>query len=335
MYLLDCTLRDGANIIGKGFSAELTKMMIEGLIKSKIKVIEYGNCLGVGAYTANASIAPLKDKEYMELVYPYLDLAEIGMFMGHKNASGENIDLAADNGMKFLRIGANAGDGEAACESVRRVKRAGLKCRYSLMKGYILSAKDLAAEAFMLEKCGLDEITIMDSAGTMFPDQVHEYVTEMVRAVDVPVGFHGHNNLSLSMANAMAAEAAGAEVLDCGLMGMARSAGNLATEIVVAAFQRMGKMTDIDLYFLLHFIDEQLLPAMKPYGYHPAVYPRDLVYGLAGCHSSFSKLFETVSQEKDVDLYRLIVEVSEINKKAPSLQLINKVADGLRKEKRR
>ena len=45
MYLFDCTLRDGANVIGKGFDARLTRMMIEGLIRSNIKVIEMGNCL--------------------------------------------------------------------------------------------------------------------------------------------------------------------------------------------------------------------------------------------------------------------------------------------------
>ena len=39
LMLMDCTLRDGANVVGKGFSAELTKLMIEGLIRSNIKEI--------------------------------------------------------------------------------------------------------------------------------------------------------------------------------------------------------------------------------------------------------------------------------------------------------
>ena len=33
MKIMDCTLRDGANVVGNGFSPELTKMMIEGLLR--------------------------------------------------------------------------------------------------------------------------------------------------------------------------------------------------------------------------------------------------------------------------------------------------------------
>jgi len=330
LIIMDCTLRDGANVVGKGFSAELTKMIIEGLIKSNIKVIEMGNALGIGAYEANNSIAPLTDVEYLELVQPYLSQAEIGMFMGVKNASKKNIELAAKYGLKFLRIGANAGDGKSACDGIRLVKEYGMKCRYSLMKGYILSADALAEEAKMLADCGLDEITIMDSAGTMMPNQVKEYVSKMVAKIDIPVAFHGHNNLGLSSANALAAAEAGATVFDSGLMGMARSAGNCATEVAVAVFQRLGQMQYVDFYTLLDFIDNELAPAMAEYGYKSAISPIDLVYGLAGCHSSFAKLFETAARDKNVNLYKLIIKVSEIDKKAPSKELIEKIADEIK-----
>ena len=111
MLVMDCTLRDGANVVGKGFDARLTKMMIEGMIAAGITTIEMGNCLGLGAYEANGSIAPCTDEEYLQLIQPYLSQAEIGMFLGYKNATQPNVDLAARYGLKFLRIGANAGDG--------------------------------------------------------------------------------------------------------------------------------------------------------------------------------------------------------------------------------
>jgi 4-hydroxy-2-oxovalerate aldolase len=326
MKLMDCTLRDGANVVGKGFSKELTVMMIEGLIKSGVTAIEMGNALGIGAYEEQGSTAPLTDSEYLDAVQPYLRRAEIGMFLGVKNAVPKYIDAAAAGGLNFLRIGANAGDGASAIEGVKYVKKKGLFCRYSLMKGYILTAKDLASEAARLEAAGLDEITIMDSAGTMTPDQVDEYVSRMVEKIKIPVAFHGHNNLGLSAANAVAALEAGAGVLDCGLMGMARSAGNLATEVAVALMNRRGVRTGVDLYTLLHFIDDELAPAMEKYHYRAAITPLDLVYGLAGCHSSFAKLFEEAAKRHAVDLYRLIMEVSAIDQKAPSADLIGKIA---------
>ena len=330
MKLFDCTLRDGGNVVGKGFSAELTKMMIEGLIKSNIKLIEMGNCYGIGAYEADKHIAPLTDSQYCDVVAPYLKQAEIGMFAGFKNTTPENVKLAADKGLRFLRVGANAGDGAMAVDAVKRVKAAGLQCRYSLMKGYVLSAKDLAAETAMLAKAGVDAITIMDSAGTMMPKEVSEYVAALVKAVDIPVGFHGHNNLGLSVANALAAAEAGAAELDTGLMGMARSAGNLSTEGAVAAFRRLNKLTEIDFYYLLHFIDEQLAPAMEKHNYVCPIKPVDIVYGAAGCHSNFAARFEAIAKEKNVDLYKLIIEASVFDRKAPSEELIRRTAEKLK-----
>ena len=49
MKIMDCTLRDGANVVGNGFSPELTRMMIEGLLHSNIRIIEMGNAKGLGA----------------------------------------------------------------------------------------------------------------------------------------------------------------------------------------------------------------------------------------------------------------------------------------------
>lgn len=330
MLIMDCTLRDGANVVGKGFDAQMTKMMIEGMIAAGITTIEMGNCLGLGAYEADKSIAPCTDVEYLELIQPYLPQAEIGMFMGYKNASQENIDLAAKYGLKFLRIGANAGDGADACEGIKRVKAAGIKCRYSMMKAYILSPQELAEEAKMLAGCGLDEITIMDSAGTMMPHQVSAYAKAMVEAIGIPVAFHGHNNLGLSVANAIAAAEAGATVFDCGLLGMARSAGNCATELLVATFQRLGWFKEIDLYKLLDFLDGQLIPAMEEQGFHTAVKPYDLILGLSGCHSSFNKRFQDIAKECCVPLYPLVVEASKLDQKAPSEELIRQVAAGLK-----
>lgn len=331
MKLFDCTLRDGANVVGKGFDAKLTKMMIEGLIKSGITTIEMGNALGLGAYEANGAIAPLTDEEYLQLIQPYLDQAEIGMFMGYKKGTQENIDLAAKYGLKFLRVGANAGDGAEAIDAIKRVKAAGMKCYYSAMKAYIVTPDEMAAEAKMLEEAGLDAITFMDSAGFTDPDMVKEYISKMCEAVSIPVAFHGHSNLGMSTANAIAAVQAGADIIDCGLLGMARSAGNCSTELVVFALDKKGYLPEeIKPYELLDFLDKELIPAMSEYGYRTAVTPNDLIYGYAGCHSSFSKTLEAVAAEKSVHLYKLIVEVSKIDRKAPSRELMEKVADSLK-----
>ena len=149
-------------------------------------------------------------------------------------------------------------------------------------------------------------------------------------AVTIPVGFHGHSNLGLSQANALAAAAAGADEIDCGLLGMARSAGNCATELAAATLQRAGYLPDVDLYGLLHYLDETLIPAMRGYDYHVAVNPTELMLGLTGCHSAFLPLFQKVAREEGVSLLRLIADVSAIDRKSPSEALLRETAQKLK-----
>lgn len=227
-------------------------------------------------------------------------------------------------------MGADAGDGHKYGEVIKTVKDCGLICRYSLMKAYILSPEELAKESVRLQECGVDEVTIMDSAGCLMPEEVSEYVSALKARLTIPVGFHCHNNLGMSVANGAAAMKSGADLLDCGLLGMARSAGNLPTEIAAALAQKEGEAKEVDLYGLLNFLEDELIPEMELHGYHTPIKPLDLILGYSGCHSAFLKTFKAVAMETNVDVKKLIVKVSVIDRKSPSEDLIRKVAAEIR-----
>ena len=330
MNLFDNTLRDGGNVVGHGFNAELTLSIVKGLLAAGIKDMELGNCKGLGAYELNGATKACPDEEYFDILQPYLPGNGIGMFMLASNGAKAPVEAAAKAGLAFLRVGANASDGKGSVDAIRRVKEAGLVCRYSLMKAYVSTPEELAEEAAFLESVGVDKITIMDSAGTMFPSDATAYVTALKKAVKIPVGFHGHSNLGLSQANAIAAVAAGADEIDCGLLGMARSAGNCSTELAAATLKKLGYLPEVDLYALLKYEDEELIPAMKAYDYHVAVNPTDLMLGLAGCHSNYLPMFRKVAEEEKVSLLRLIADVSAINRKNPDEALLRQVAATLK-----
>ena len=160
----------------------------------------------------------------------------------------------------------------------------------------------------------------------MLPDQVAEYTEKIAESVHVPIGFHGHNNLGLSVANSLTASEHGASILDCCLMGMARSAGNTPTEICAATLVRKGEFDQNDWYRLLDFLNLQLIPAVQSIGYRPAISPIDLVLGYSGCHSSFVGKMRTIAEEENVSLFRLIAEVSTRERRMPSEDLIRQTA---------
>ena len=125
--LMDCTLRDGANVVGKGFDAKITKIVMDILTESGVPIIEMGNAGGIGAYEVAGFTNALTDTEYLELIKPYLGKAEIGMFLNAKRYREAYIELGAGHGLNFLRCGADAGDAKISVAPVKAIKKYGMK----------------------------------------------------------------------------------------------------------------------------------------------------------------------------------------------------------------
>ena len=95
MVLFDNTLRDGGNVVGHGFSLDLTESIVRGLLNAGIPDIELGNCKGLGAYDQlHATNAP-SDDEYFKILQPYLPKGRIGMFILAKCANTGLVKAAA------------------------------------------------------------------------------------------------------------------------------------------------------------------------------------------------------------------------------------------------
>ena len=228
----------------------------------------------------------------------------------------------------FLRVGTNAATVEPAAPVIRKIRQAGIKARFSLVQAHSVPPKKLAENARKVAGYGAQFVTIMDSTGTMIPSQAKEYVDALVKAVDIPVGFHGHNNLGFSVANAIAAIDSGAFSIDGALGGLARSAGNAPTEMLCAVLEKLGRPTGIDWYRLLDFIDEKfstIVPDMK------SVPPLDIIFGYAGFHSRNLTMAKEVAREENVNLYKLIVQVMRYGQSNPEEATFKKAAFELKK----
>jgi len=120
VVLMDCTLRDGANVVGKGFSAEITDMVLDGLTACRVPIIEFGNAGGIGAYEVAGFTAAETDETYLEIAKKYLDRgSELGMFLNAKRYREKNVTLTKESGLSFLRVGADAGDADIAVQAVK------------------------------------------------------------------------------------------------------------------------------------------------------------------------------------------------------------------------
>ncbi len=123
---------------------------------------------------------------------------------------------------------------------------------------------------------------------------------------DTEVGFHGHENLSLAVANSLAAVESGATWIDGCTCGMGAGAGNAATEVLTAVFERLGIETGVRTLAMLDVADEVVRPLLD----RPQVVDRaSLLLGYAGVYSSFLLHAERAAARFGVSTADILVEV--------------------------
>jgi 4-hydroxy 2-oxovalerate aldolase len=323
--IFDCTLRDGSHALRDGFSADGAARVVRGLLDAGVRNIEFGRASGIGSPKGKVS-----DEAYLEAVAPMFGEGEIGMFCRPDCYGDEQHALATRYGLGFLRVGTHCAKVGPAAPVIARMRKAGIKVRYSLIEAHMLSPRQLADSARKVQDFGAQVVTIMDSAGTMLPAQTRDSVAALVDLVSIPVGFHGHNNLGLSVANGLVALEAGASSLDGALMGLARSAGNAPTEMLAVVLEKLGQLTGIDVFALFDFIEREFL-AIAPEA--TGVRPIDIVFGMVGFHSRNLPIVESVAAMEGVSVVRLIAEAGKTGQTTFDESVIRQIAVGLHRSK--
>src|SRR5699024_9679692 len=144
------------------------------------------------------------------------------------------------------------------------------------------------------------------------------------------VGFHGHNNLSLGVANSISAIEEGADRIDASLAGMGAGARNTATEQLIAVMNRMGIEHNLDLYKTMDAAENVMKPMME----RPVQIDRlSLTLGYTGVYSSFLLFAERAGKEYGVDARDILTRIAEMGAVGGQEDWIIGVAQDLAQEK--
>ena len=329
--ILDTTLRDGSNAINFQFDRELTQKILASLEKGGIEWIEMGHGLGLGATKKCGKPAPLSDAEYMDLAKNTLKKANFGFIILKKFGEKKDIKLAAQRGARFIRIGSNITEVNQIEDYIKYAKEQGLIVFIALMKAYaVTSMKEYVKILQKLEKWGVDIATLMDSAGTMVPEEIIKYINQGKKNVNISLGFHAHNNLQLAIANTITAIKAGADEVDVSIGGLGRSAGNAPTEILAILFERYGWGKPLDYKVLSDLNDDYIFPLIKGQNRFSS---EALTFGFAGFHSSFFPLVQKVCKGYTTIDYRdVILALSAREKVNVTEELVRRITKDLSSE---
>jgi 4-hydroxy 2-oxovalerate aldolase len=326
--ILECTLRDGSYAIDFQFTARDTALIAAALENAGFNLIEIGHGLGLNAANAGKGAAAATDEEYMQAAASTLKRAQWGMFFIPGIGRREDLDRAAGYGMSFVRIGTNANEVPQSAPFVEHAKKLGFHVSANLMKSYALPPKELTAQAHLSEQYGVDMVCLVDSAGTMMPEDIRTYVRSLQDTVVVPLGLHCHDNLSLGMANVLMAIDCGVRRVDSTLQGMGRGGGNPVTEVLVTVLKKRGVDLGIDHNQLMDVSARVIKPMLHDKGWDSI----NIISGYAGFHSSYLDTILKFADKYKVDARDLIVRVCEMNQISAPEDLVEETAQQLQQQ---
>jgi 4-hydroxy-2-oxovalerate aldolase len=326
--LLDTTLRDGSYVINFQFTARDTAIIARELEHAGFELIEIGHGVGLGASERGHGKAAETDAAYLEAAAGAIKQAMWGMFCIPGVAKLEDVDLAASFGMRFLRVGTDVADVADSAPFIERAKQHGMFVCANYMKSYVVDPAEFARKAKMSEKFGADVVYVVDSAGGMLTRDMEAYFRAVQDACNVAIGFHGHDNLGLGVANAIRAVELGAEIIDASLQGMGRSAGNTPTELFIVVMERLGVPLGFDPLRVMDIGEKYIKPLVQRQGLNSL----DVVAGFAQFHSSYMGVIREFSSKFGVDPRKLIIALCERDRVNAPRAIVEELARALSEE---
>lgn len=325
--IMDVTLRDGSYAINFQFSEYETEKICSIVHESGIDYVEVGHGVGLDGSSTQNGIALCSDEEYLEAARKGSANAKYGMFCIPTYAKIDSLDKLKEYGASFVRVGSNATEVETTERYIQRAKKLGLEVMANYMKSYVVSPEKFAENVKKSEAYGADVIYIVDSAGSMGRHEIESYYNEIRKVSNIKVGFHGHNNLGLAVSNTLFAVELGFDLVDTSILGMGRSAGNAATELLIGNLMRWNESTKYDLKKIMDCAEKYVRPLWK----HNAN-ALDLYCGIAEFHTSYMKYIHKYATKYRVNPLDLILLYAKYDKVDMDEQKLREIASNMPKD---
>lgn len=278
--VLDATLRDGGLVNNFNFSDEFVNALYRANVKAGVDYMEFG-------YKASKELFDVNKFGK----WKFCDEADIRAIVGENN-SDMKIAVMADVGrcdykndilpkkdsvIDMIRVAAYVHQMPAAIDMIEDAKAKGYEVTCNIMAISNAKEADIDQALEMVAKSSVDCIYIVDSYGSLYPEQIRDIADKYMEIADKygkSIGMHAHNNQQLAFANTIEATARGVSLLDATMMSMGRGAGNCAMELLISFL----KNPKYNIFPVLKFIEQHMIP-LKESG---LVWGYDIPYLLTG-----------------------------------------------------
>ena len=303
--IIDSTLRDGNHAVRHQITKEVIRDYSRYANKTGVDIVVVGHGNGLGASSLHLGQSLVSDVDMLTIARHELTRTKLGAFIIPGFGSLKDIDIAISCGIDVLFVASHVTEANITKEYVTYAHTKHIKTYGVLMMSHMAEYMELWTQIASMKEYGVTGVILMDSAGTYMPHDISNRLC-IPHVVDIPLGFHPHNNLGLAVANAYEAVRYGATIIDGTTRGFGAGAGNVPLEIVVPLLHKQGYETNVN--------DDRLFEAAE---YLKTIYPPQditplsVTSGLSGVFSGFKPLVEKAAKVYNVNPHAIFRKLGE------------------------
>ena len=286
VVLHDMCLRDGMHAKREQISIPQMVEVATRLDEAGVPLIQVTHGAGLGGNSLQHGFAMHTNEEYLEAVASKLKQARISVLLIPGLGTMRELESAHACGARSVHVATHCTEADTSPQHIAFARKLGMDTTGFLMMAHLNDAAGIAEQGRLMESYGAQTVYVTDSAGYMLPGDVRERIDALRQVLkpETEIGFHGHHNLGMGIANSIAAIEAGATRIDASVAGLGAGAGNTPMEVFVAVCDRLGIHTGVDLFKLMDLAEDVIVPMME----HMVRVDREsLTLGYAGVYSTF------------------------------------------------
>ncbi len=331
--LHDMCLRDGMHAKRHQITVDEMLVVAKAMDDAGIPLIEVTHGDGLGGASVNYGFPANTDEEYLSAVCKEMKNARVSALLLPGIGTVDHLKMAVDCGISTIRIATHCTEADVAEQHIKMAAKIDkLDTVGFLMMAHMVGPEELLVQLKLMEDYGANCVYITDSAGYMLPEDVTERIS-LARAElnsETEIGFHGHHNMAMGIANSLAAVEAGATRIDGSLAGLGAGAGNTPLEVFVAVCERMGVETGVDLFKVMDIAEDTIVPMME----HMVRVDRDsLTLGFAGVYSSFLLFAKRSAKKYNLSSRDILMELGRRRTVGGQEDMIEDLALDMAKER--